>query len=71
MTAKNHDVIYVAKRGFSEVGHLEASEVGLRSHRRLARLQVDNKEEGSQKVPLPDGEEDEDEGRDVVEEESC
>ncbi len=50
------------------MGHLEASEVGLQSHQE--RLQVDNKEEGSQKVPLPDEEEDEDEGRDVVEEES-
>jgi hypothetical protein len=69
MTAKNRDIIHVAKRGFSEVGHLEASEVGLQSHQE--RLQVDNKEEGSQKIPLPDGEEDEDEGRDVVEEESC
>ncbi len=50
------------------MGHLEASEVGLQSHQE--RLQVDKKEEGRQKVPLPDGKEDEDEGRDV-EEESC
>jgi len=51
------------------VGYLEASEVGLQSHQE--RLQVDHKEEGSQKVRLPDGEEDKDEGRDVMEEESC
>jgi hypothetical protein len=53
----------------SEVGHLEALEVGLQPHQE--GLQVDNKEESSPRVPLPDGEEDEDAGRDVVEKESC
>ncbi len=51
------------------MGYLEASEAGLQSHQE--GLQIDDKKESSQRIPLPDGEEDEDEGRDVVEEEGC